>query len=287
MAQIIDGKAVAAKIRQSAAQQAAQLSSAPGLAVVLVGDDEASKVYVRQKERACQQVGIVSRMVTLPAATTQEQLLQLVDQLNRDDSVNGILVQLPLPQHIDEHAVVCAIDPAKDVDCFHPQNVGKMMIGLPYLLPCTPAGVVELLRQYQVPIKGADCVVIGRSNIVGKPLGVMLCNLGATVTICHSNTKNLAQKCAAADIIVSCVGKIDFIGPDMVKDGAVVIDVGTNRGADGKLHGDVQFDAVADKCSAITPVPGGVGPMTVAMLMQNTVKAAKNQQKSVDNGAKL
>ena len=283
MAQIIDGKAVAAKIRQIAAKEAAELATPPRLAVVLVGDDEASKVYVRQKERACQQVGIVSKMINLPATTTQQQLLDVVEQLNSDASVSGILVQLPLPQHIDEHTVVCAIDPAKDVDCFHPQNVGKMMIGLPYFLPCTPAGVLELLRQYQVPVKGADCVVIGRSNIVGKPLGVMLCNMGATVTICHSNTKNLAQKCAAADIIVSCVGKINFIDPTMVKEGAVVIDVGTNRGADGKLHGDVQFEAVAPKCSAITPVPGGVGPMTVAMLMQNTVKAAKNQQKQVDN----
>ena len=249
----------------------------PGLAVVIVGDDPASRVYVNNKKKACEAVGFISEEYALPAETTQEELLSLVETLNNKESINGILVQLPLPKHLDDKAVIEAISPLKDVDAFHVVNVGKIMLGEYDFLPCTPAGVMEMLHSYEIPVEGKECVVIGRSNIVGKPMGMLLLHENGTVTICHSRTKNLAEVCKRADILVAAVGIPKFVKADMVKDGAVVIDVGMDRDENGKLCGDVDFENVKDKCSYITPVPGGVGPMTIATLMKNTLKACKLQ----------
>lgn len=279
---IIDGKAVSAQIKQQVAVQVSALNEKgiqSCLAVILVGDDPASRVYVNNKKKACEVCGIRSLEYTLSAQTTQNELLALIAKLNQDPDVNGILVQLPLPRHISEKAVISAIDPAKDVDAFHPINVGKIMQGTCNLLPCTPAGIMELIASTEIPVAGKDCVVIGRSNIVGKPMAMLLLHKNGTVTICHSKTKDLKQKCKAADILVAAVGIPKFVTADMVKEGAVVIDVGINRLEDGSLCGDVDFDGVAPIAGAITPVPGGVGPMTIAMLMQNTLTATKDQNK--------
>ncbi len=254
----------------------------PGLAVVIVGDDPASRVYVNNKKKACEAVGFVSEEYALPAETTQEELLALVETLNNKPDINGILVQLPLPKHLDDKAVIAAINPQKDVDAFHAVNVGKIMLGEYDFLPCTPAGVMEMLHSYQIPVEGKECVVIGRSNIVGKPMGMLLLHENGTVTICHSRTKNLAEVCRRADILVAAVGIPKFVKADMVKEGAVVIDVGMDRDENGKLCGDVDFENVKDKCSFITPVPGGVGPMTIATLMKNTLKACKLQNNIAD-----
>ena len=280
MATRIDGKAVAAKIRAQVAQDVEALKArgiCPGMAVVLVGNDPASKIYVNNKKKACAETGIYSEEHLLPAETTQEELLALIEKLNADEKIHGILVQSPLPKHLDEKLVVEHIDPRKDVDAFHAYNVGKIMIGDFTFLPCTPAGVIELIRSTGVPIEGKNCVVVGRSNIVGKPMAMLLLHNNGTVTICHSRTKNLAEICRGADILVAAVGKPKFITADMVKPGAVVIDVGMDRDENGKLCGDVDFDAVEPIASYITPVPGGVGPMTIAMLMKNAVRAAEIQ----------
>lgn len=277
-AKIIDGKALAAAVKQEAAQQVAQLKEkgiTPCLAVVLVGEDPASQVYVRGKINDCAQCGIESRSIRLPEDVTQAELLAQVKQLAEDASVHGILVQLPLPAQIDEKTVIDAIPPEKDVDGFSPVNVGRMQIGEPCYLPCTPAGCIRMIESTGMEIAGKHAVVIGRSNIVGKPAAMLLLAKNATVTICHSRTQNLKELCASADILVAAVGRAGFVTGEMVKPEAVVIDVGINRGADGKLHGDVDFDAAAEKAAWITPVPGGVGPMTRAMLMLNTVEAAR------------
>ena len=278
MAVLIDGKALAAKVKARVREEAAKLSRKPGLAVILVGENPASKVYVAGKEKDCAECGIVSFPYKLPAETTREELLALIVQLNANDEVDGILVQLPLPGHLDEREVINAIAPDKDVDCFHPVNVGKMSIGEPAFLPCTPAGCMEMLKEYDIEVRGKRCVVLGRSNIVGKPMGMLLTAADGTVTTCHSRTVELGKICAEADILVSSIGKTKFVTADMVKEGAVVIDVAMNRDENGKLCGDVDFDAVAPKCSYITPVPGGVGPMTRAMLMENILTAAKAHQ---------
>ena len=277
-AKIIDGKALAAAGKQEAAQQVEELkarSITPCLAVVLVGEDPASQVYVRGKINDCAQCGIESRSVRLPETATQAELLAQVKLLAEDPAVHGILVQLPLPAQIDEKTVIEAIPPEKDVDGFSPVNVGRMQIGEPCYLPCTPAGCIRMIESTGIEISGKNAVVIGRSNIVGKPAAMLLLGKNATVTICHSKTRNLEEICASADILVAAVGRAGFVTGDMVKPGAVVIDVGINRGADGKLHGDVDFEAAAEKAAWITPVPGGVGPMTRAMLMLNTVEAAR------------
>lgn len=279
-AQIIDGKALAAQVKAEAAAETAALKAkgvTPCLAVILVGEDPASQVYVRGKAKDCGDCGIDSRVIRLPEETTQAELLKLVGELAADKAVNGILVQLPLPAHIDEKAVIDAIPPEKDVDGFSPVNVGRMQIGEPCFLPCTPAGCIRMIESTGTAIEGKHAVVIGRSNIVGKPAALLLLAKNATVTICHSRTANLKELCAGADILVAAVGKAGFVTGDMVKPGAVVIDVGINRGEDGKLHGDVDFAATAEKAAYITPVPGGVGPMTRAMLMKNTVQAAARQ----------
>lgn len=281
-ASIIDGKAVSAAIKQQVATKAQKLLTAgiePCLAVILVGDNPASRVYVNNKKKACDVCNIRSLEYTLPQETSQEELLALIDSLNQDASVNGILVQLPLPEQIDENAVIDAIDPSKDVDAFHPVNVGKIMQGTARLLPCTPAGIMELIASTGISVAGKDCVIVGRSNIVGKPMAMLLLHQNGTVTICHSKTADLKSKCKAADILVAAVGKPNFITADMVKPGAVVIDVGINRMENGKLCGDVDFEAVSQIAGAITPVPGGVGPMTIAMLMTNTITATKEQHK--------
>ncbi|MBE6667212.1 MAG: bifunctional methylenetetrahydrofolate dehydrogenase/methenyltetrahydrofolate cyclohydrolase FolD [Ruminococcaceae bacterium] len=279
MANIIDGKAISAAIRaeikESTEAFAKEYGFRPGLAVIIVGEDPASQVYVRNKRRACEEVGFYSEAYELPAETTQEELNALVDKLNASDKIHGILCQLPLPKHLDENEVIMRIDPKKDVDAFHPTNVGKIMIGDYSFLPCTPAGVMALLERSGIEISGKECVVVGRSNIVGKPQAMLLLHSHGTVTVCHSRTKNLAEVCRRADILVAAIGKADFFTADMIKEGAVVIDVGMNRRADGKLTGDVDFESVAPKASYITPVPGGVGPMTITMLMQNTLTAAK------------
>ena len=281
MAQIIDGKAVSATVKQEVADEAAQLKEEMGLkvglAVVIVGNNPASRVYVNNKKKACEAVGFQSYEYALEESTTQEQLLDLVNVLNRDTRVNGILVQLPLPKHIDEKAIINAISPEKDVDAFHPINVGKIMIGDYSFLPCTPAGVMRLIESTGTDITGKQCVVIGRSNIVGKPQAMLLLQKNGTVTICHSKTKNLKEVCLGADILVVAIGRANFVTGDMIKDGAVVIDVGMNRLDNGKLCGDVEFESAEKKASFITPVPGGVGPMTIAMLMKNTLTAAKQQ----------
>ncbi len=278
MAQIIDGKAISAKVKAQVREEAALLKKQGievGLAVVIVGNNSASRVYVNNKKKACEEVGFTSYEYALSEETTQQELLELVEKLNKDDKVNGILVQLPLPNQINENAVINAILPEKDVDAFHPENVGHIMIGDFNFLPCTPAGVMELIAETGVDVCGKNCVVIGRSNIVGKPMAMLLLHKNGTVTICHSRTKNLAEICSKADILVAAVGKAKFVTPDMIKEGAVVIDVGMNRNEDGKLCGDVDYAACFDKAGYITPVPGGVGPMTIAMLMKNTLTAAK------------
>ncbi|MBQ6034551.1 MAG: bifunctional methylenetetrahydrofolate dehydrogenase/methenyltetrahydrofolate cyclohydrolase FolD [Ruminococcus sp.] len=281
MGQIIDGKAVSAAVKAEVAEETAKLREEKGLkvglAVVIVGNNPASRVYVNNKKKACEAVGFQSFEYALDENTTQEQLLDLVNVLNRDDRVNGILVQLPLPKHIDEKAVINAISPDKDVDAFHPINVGKIMIGEYSFLPCTPAGVMRLIESTGTDITGKQCVVIGRSNIVGKPQAMLLLQKNGTVTICHSKTKNLKEVCLGADILVVAIGRANFVTGDMITEGAVVIDVGMNRLDNGKLCGDVEFESVEKKASFITPVPGGVGPMTIAMLMKNTLTAAKQQ----------
>ena len=278
MAVRIDGKALAAQVKERVREEAAKLPRKPGLAVILVGENPASQVYVNGKEKDCTECGIQSFSHRLPAETSQEELLALVRELNEDRLVDGILCQLPLPKGLDEDAVINAIAPDKDVDCFHPFNVGRMSIGEPVFLPCTPAGVMEMLRAYAVPVKGKNCVVLGRSNIVGKPMAMLLTQADGTVTVCHSKTEHLEEFTRQADILVSAIGKTGFVTADMVKDGAVVIDVAMNRDENGKLCGDVDFAAVEAKASYITPVPGGVGPMTRAMLMENILTASKQHQ---------
>ena len=279
MATILDGKALAKKIKEQVAAQAAALPRKPGLAVILVGENPASQVYVRGKEKDCEECGLLNLGRKLPAETSEEELLAIIAEMNADPAVDGILVQLPLPRHIDEGKVLRAISPAKDVDCFHPENVGEMMVGDPICWPCTPFGVMELLREYGISAAGKHCVVLGRSNIVGKPMTLLLLRDNGTVTVCHSRTPDLKAECLRADILVSAVGKVGLITADMVKDGAVVVDVAMNRNAEGKLCGDVDYAAVAEKASYITPVPGGVGPMTRAILMRNVLAAAKDHQK--------
>lgn len=277
---IIDGKKVSAAVKNEVKIETEKLKErgiTPGLAVILVGDDPASRVYVNNKKKACEYVGFKSEEFALPASTTQDELLELVDELNGREDINGILCQLPLPEGLDDNAVIEAISPLKDVDAFHKQNVGRIMIGDYDFLPCTPAGIMEMLHSYNISVDGKKCVVIGRSNIVGKPMAMLLLHENGTVTICHSHTKNLKEITSEADILVAAIGKAKFVTADMVKENAVVIDVGMNRDEKGKLCGDVDFDDVKDKCSYITPVPGGVGPMTIATLMKNTLKAAKLQ----------
>ena len=280
MAKRIDGKQIAGEIRLELTGKVAAFRAAngfaPGLAVIIVGENPASKVYVRNKQRACEEVGIASTVIALPEDTKEEELLSVVAELNADTSVHGILVQLPLPHHLDAEKVLLSIDPRKDVDAFHPYNVGRIMIGDYDFLPCTPAGVMELLKRSDISPDGKECVVVGRSNIVGKPQAMLLLHAGGTVTVCHSHTKNLPEVCRRADILVTAIGKPEFFDETYVKPGAVVIDVGMNRRpADGKLCGDVNFAKVEPVASAITPVPGGVGPMTIAMLLCNTLKAAE------------
>lgn len=280
MAQIIDGREVAAYVKVNAAKEVKSLNQKNidvCLAVILVGNDPASTVYVANKRKDCDQLGIVSKEYALPEETTMEELLSLIDKLNNDNTVNGILCQLPLPRHLDETKVLEAISPVKDVDAFHPENVGRIMMGKYDFLPCTPAGIMEMLNYYKIDAQGKNCVVIGRSNIVGKPMAMLMLHSNATVTVCHSKTRNLAEVCRGADILISAVGRAGFVTKDMIKPGAVVIDVGINRGEDGKLCGDVDYAAAESVASMITPVPGGVGPMTRAMLMCNTVTAAKKQ----------
>ena len=280
---IIDGKKVSAEIRGKIKLQVDEFKAAtgntPGLAVILVGNNPASAVYVRNKHKACLEVGINSYQFEFPDTISEEELLSKIDDLNNDDKVNGILVQLPLPEHISEDKIINRISPKKDVDAFHPENVGKILIGKYSYLPCTPAGIVELLDYYNIEIQSKNCVVIGRSNIVGKPMALLLLEKNGTVTVCHSKTQELKEICLAADVIVVAIGKAGFLTADMVKPGAVVIDVGINRLADGKLVGDVCFEEVSGVASMITPVPGGVGPMTITMLLKNTLSAAKNQMK--------
>ena len=276
---IIDGKAVSAAVKEQIKSETAKLKEkgiTVGLAVILVGDDPASKIYVANKKKACEDLGFVSEEYLLPENTKTSELLELINVLNNEKSINGILCQLPLPKQIDEQTVINAISPLKDVDAFHPSNVGKIMIGDYDFVPCTPAGIMEMLKYYNIEISGKNCVVIGRSNIVGKPMSMLLLHQNGTVTTCHSRTKDLSKYTREADILVSAVGKANFVTADMVKDGAVVIDVGMNR-ENGKLCGDVVFDEVSKKASFITPVPGGVGPMTIAMLMKNKLTAAKKQ----------
>lgn len=280
MYKIISGKEVSEAVKLRVADEVKELKAQgiePCLAVILVGDDPASRVYVNNKKKACEFCGIRSLEYVLPAETNEEELIELVEKLNNDESVNGILCQLPLPKHLDEKKVLNLIKPEKDVDAFHPENVGHIMIGDFNFLPCTPAGIMEMLHYENIDLEGKNCVVIGRSNIVGKPMAMLMLKENATVTICHSKTKNLKEVVADADIIVAAVGKANFVTADMVKDGAVIIDVGINRMDDGKLCGDVDFEACKEKASYITPVPGGVGPMTIATLMQNTITATKIQ----------
>lgn len=277
---IIDGKAVSRAVREQVAAETAQLKEkgiVPGLAVIIVGEDPASQVYVNNKEKACAEVGFYSEKFALPESTTQQELNALVEELNARKDINGILCQLPLPAHLNDKEVINLISPEKDVDAFHPVNVGAIMIGDYNFLPCTPAGVMELIHSTGVDISGKKAVVIGRSNIVGKPMAMLLLHENATVEITHSKTKNLSEITSQADILVAAIGKAKFVTADMIKEGAVVIDVGMNRDENGKLCGDVDYASAADKCSFITPVPGGVGPMTISMLMKNTLTAAKLQ----------
>lgn len=278
MAELISGKVVSADIREKLKVEVQNFNDsfgfAPSLAVIIVGDDPASLVYVRNKHKGCLEVGIRSIEIVMSADTTESELLEKIGELNRDSSVNGILVQLPLPSHIDEGKVIRAIDPQKDVDAFHPENVGRIVIGDYEFLPCTPAGIIALLDYYNIEISGKKCAVVGRSNIVGKPMSLLLTERNGTVTLCHSRTKDVAAITREADIVVVAVGKAEFLRADMVKDGAIVIDVGINRNLEGKLVGDVAFEEVMPIASYITPVPGGVGPMTITMLLKNTLKAA-------------
>ncbi len=283
MAHIIDGKKIAAETRADIGRRVAEFESEmgykPGLAVVIVGENPASQVYVRNKKKAALEAGMYSLVIEMPEETTQAELMEKIEALKADEKIHGILVQLPLPRHLDEDAVIAAIPPEKDVDAFHPVNTGKIMIGDFDFLPCTPAGVMKMLEYEGVEIEGKECVVVGRSNIVGKPQAMLLLHKNGTVTLCHSRTKNLAEVCRRADILVVAVGKADFITGDMIKEGAVVIDVGMNRREDGKLTGDVDFASCEPKASMITPVPGGVGPMTITMLLENTLTAAKKAAK--------
>ncbi|SDB31403.1 methylenetetrahydrofolate dehydrogenase (NADP+) / methenyltetrahydrofolate cyclohydrolase [Butyrivibrio sp. INlla16] len=276
---IIDGKVISAQVKDEVKEKTKKLREEKNtevcLAVILVGEDPASQVYVRNKKKACEYVGFKSLSYELPYETTQEELLELIDKLNKDDSVHGILVQMPVPKHIDEKTVIDAISPLKDVDGFHPMNVGALCIGEPGFVSCTPAGIIQLLKRSGVEISGKECVIVGRSNIVGKPMALLMLRENATVTIAHSRTKDLKEVCKRADILIAAVGKAKMITEDYIKEGAVVIDVGINRNTEtGKLCGDVDYENVADKCSAITPVPGGVGPMTIAMLMNNCLESA-------------
>lgn len=280
MVQIIDGKELAKNIRLGLKEEVTELKHAdikPKLAVIMVGDDKASKVYVRNKSRACEEVGIEYEEHILPASTKMEELIELIEKLNNDESIHGILVQSPLPQGLDANEAFRTISPKKDVDGFHPINVGKLSLNQDCFVSCTPYGIIKMLEAYNIPIEGAHAVIIGRSNIVGKPLAKCLLNKNATVTVCHSKTKNLKEITKQADILIAAIGKAKFVTADMVKEGATIIDVGINRMDDGKLVGDTDFEAIKEKVSYITPVPGGVGPMTIAMLMHNVVKAAKQQ----------
>ncbi|MBQ8448133.1 MAG: bifunctional methylenetetrahydrofolate dehydrogenase/methenyltetrahydrofolate cyclohydrolase FolD [Clostridia bacterium] len=282
MAHIIDGKKISAEIRAEIAADVAKMKEGgktPGLAVIIVGENPASKVYVRNKGKGCEEVGMYSEIIAMAEETTEAELLAKIAELNERCDIHGILVQLPLPKHINERAVIEAISPEKDVDAFAPVNIGEMMLGTAAFLPCTPAGIMELLKRSGISAEGKECVVIGRSNIVGKPIAQLLLTANGTVTICHSRTKNLAEVTRRADILVVAIGKADFVTGDMVKEGAVVIDVGMNRRADGKLTGDVDYATVEPKASAITPVPGGVGPMTITMLLRNTLTAAEKYGK--------
>lgn len=282
MYKVISGKEVSLSVKQRVAEEVKELKEKgieTSLAVILVGEDPASKVYVNNKKKACEFCGIRSLEYLLPEDATEEELLSLVQKLNDDESVNGILCQLPLPKHFDEQKVINLIKPEKDVDAFHPENVGHIMIGDYNFLPCTPAGIMEMLKSENISLDGKHCVIIGRSNIVGKPMAMLMLKENATVTVCHSHTKNLKEIVKQADVVVAAVGRAKFVTADMIKDGAVIVDVGINRGEDGKLYGDVDYDACCEKSSYITPVPGGVGPMTIATLMQNTVTAAKIQNK--------
>lgn len=280
MAKILDGKAVSQRVKNALKDETEKFIEKygikPGLAVVIVGDDPASRVYVNSKKKACAEIGYYSEEHALPESTTEDELLSLVEKLNGDEKIHGILVQLPLPKHIDEEKIINAINPKKDVDAFHPVNVGKIMIGNFDFLPCTPAGVMELINEAGIDLTGKNCVVVGRSNIVGKPQAMLLLHKNATVTICHSKTKNIKEITKNADVLVAAVGRAQMFDGDYIKDGAVVIDVGMNRLENKKLVGDVDFESAAKKASYITPVPGGVGPMTIAMLMKNTLTAAKN-----------
>lgn len=274
----IDGKEVSASVRNAITEKVTELKEkgvTPGLAVIIVGNDPASRVYVNNKKKGCEQTGMNSFEYALPEETTTEELIALIEKLNGEKDVHGILCQLPVPKHIDEEKVLNAILPDKDVDAFHPVNCGKVMTGDYTFAPCTPAGMVEMLKYYNIPVAGKHCVIIGRSNIVGKPMAMLMLKENATVTVCHSRTQNLPEITKQADILVAAVGRPKFVTPDMVKEGAVVLDVGINRMEDGKLCGDVDFDAVCEKTSYITPVPGGVGPMTITMLLKNTLAAAE------------
>ncbi len=280
MGKIIDGKLISKSVKDKIEEEVKELKKSGitlGLAVIIVGENPASQIYVRNKQRACEEVGFESFKYELPESTTQNELLELIKKLNNDDRVNGILCQLPLPKHIDESTVINNISPKKDVDAFHPENVGRIMIGDYSFLPCTPAGVMELIASTGTDITGKECVVVGRSNIVGKPMAMLLLHQSGTVTVCHSKTQDLKAECMRADILVAAVGVAKLITGDMVKEGAVLIDVGMNRDENGKLCGDIDFESCKDKASYITPVPGGVGPMTIAMLMKNTLTAAKEQ----------
>ena len=280
MAKIIDGKAISQQVRDEIANEVEALKEqgiTPGLAVIIVGDNPASRVYVNNKKKACEQLGMKSEEYALPEQTQEEELIALINKLNKRDDINGILCQLPLPSHIDDKVVIESISPKKDVDAFCTENVGKIMIGDYSFLPCTPAGIMQMLQKENIDVTGKTCVVIGRSNIVGKPMAMLLLHANGTVTVCHSKTENLKEVCRSADILVAAVGRAYFVTADMVKPGAVVIDVGMNRNNEGKLCGDVDFENVKEVASAITPVPGGVGPMTITMLMKNTLTAAKLQ----------
>jgi methylenetetrahydrofolate dehydrogenase (NADP+) / methenyltetrahydrofolate cyclohydrolase len=277
-AKILDGKKIAQKIKEELKTEVTEMiktGTAPGLAVILVGNDPASRVYVSAKKKTCEEIGIFSQVFEMPESVSQQELQNIVEKLNQDEKIHGILVQLPLPKHIDEESIIESISPKKDVDCFHPENVGRMSIGIGKILPCTPAGIIEILKRNSIEISGKECVVIGKSNIVGKPMALMLLNEKATVTVCHSKTVDLTAHTKKADILISAAGKTGLITADMVKSGATVIDVGINRRSDGQLVGDVDFEKVKEIAGAITPVPGGVGPMTIAMLMRNTLTAAK------------
>ncbi len=278
---IIDGKKTSSDMRKEIKEKTLQFQKEngflPGLAVIIVGEDPASQVYVRNKKKDCDEVGFYSEVIAMPESTQEQELLDLIKKLNEREDIHGILVQLPLPKHLDSEIVIAQIDPRKDVDAFSYVNVGKITVGNYSFLPCTPAGVMELLRRYNIEVAGKNCVVVGRSNIVGKPMALLLLHANGTVTVAHSRTKNLADVTRQADILVSAVGKANFITADMIKEGAVVIDVGMNKNSEGKLTGDVDYDACAEKASAITPVPGGVGPMTRVMLLENTLTAAKQK----------